>query len=101
MKVFHDITENRFYTILDGQEYSLEYNVINHDLWEFNCTYISSIVTNLKKRDIRDGLIEYAINYMEANNIKIMDSGSCFQVRDYLTNKKDLEFLVKFVIRSS
>jgi predicted GNAT family acetyltransferase len=101
MDIFHNKEDRRFYTIIDDKEYSLEYNIIENNLWEFNCSYISSIVTNLKKRDIREALIEYAIDYMERNDIKIMDSGTCFQGRDYLEKKKDLEFLVRFVIRSS
>jgi hypothetical protein len=100
MDIIHDKTEKRFYTILDGIEYNLEYNILKADLWEFNCSYISNIVTNLKKRDIRDAIIEYAIDYMENNNIKIMESGTCFQVRKYLEKKKDFDFLFKFVSKS-
>jgi hypothetical protein len=100
MDIRHDKEECRFYTILDGSEYSLEYQKLQDNLWVFNCSFISNIVTNLKKRDIREAIIEYAINYMEKNDIRIMDSGTCFQVRDYLETKKDLDFLVKFVIRA-
>jgi hypothetical protein len=100
MQIIHDKQEKRFYSIVDNQEYSLEYNIIQDNLWEFNCSYISNIVTNLKKRDIREAIIEYAIDYMEKNNVKIFESGTCFQVRDYLKKKKDLEFLVKFVINT-
>jgi hypothetical protein len=100
MDIVHDKQEKRFYTIVDNQEYSLEYNTIEYNLWEFNCSYISNIVTNLKKRDIQEAIIEYAINYMEKNDIKIFESGTCFQVRDFLKKKKDFEFLVKFVINT-
>lgn len=99
MEVWHDQEEKRFYTIVDDKEYSLEYTIAGENLWEFVCPYIPHIITNLKQLEIKDKLIEHAVGYMEKHNISIMDSGSCFQVRDYLDKRKDIGFLIKYVIR--
>ncbi|HEY8402562.1 MAG TPA: hypothetical protein VIK89_14940 [Cytophagaceae bacterium] len=99
MEIRHDKEERRFYAIYDDKEYSLEYNEVKDNLWEFMCPYIPSIVTNLKEIEIREKLIETAINYMEKHNIQVLDSGSCFHVRDFLDARKDLGFLIKYIIR--
>jgi predicted GNAT family acetyltransferase len=99
MEIQHDIRQKKFYTVdKDNNEYSVEYNEIKPDLWEFHCPYISNIVTNLKKRDISEAIIEYALYYMARNDIKIFESGSCFHVKDFLDKKRDLQFLIKYVV---
>lgn len=98
MDIQHDSKEKKFYTILDGKEYSLEYNIVSDNLWEFQCSYVPNIVTNLKYRDIQEYLIEHALDYMSKNQIQLFESGSCYHVKDFLDRKRDLQFLIKYVV---
>lgn len=95
MDIQHDARQQKFYVILDEEEYSLEYNNIDGRLWEFHCSFMFNEVTNLKEMNIRDRLIDYALHYMSRNNIQLLESGSCHQVKDYLNKRKEMEFLVK------
>lgn len=96
MDIEHNLKQQRFSTIYNGREYSLEYNVVERSLWEFHCSYIPNIVTNIKLHEIQDRLIEYALRYMARNNIRILENGSCYHVKDYLDKAKDLQFLLKY-----
>lgn len=98
MDIQHDRRQRKFYTLIDDKEYSLEYNELEPTLWEFHCPYIPSIVTNLKQRDIQEELIEYALHYMSRNDIRLFESGSCYHVKDFLDRKRDLQFLIKYVV---
>jgi hypothetical protein len=95
MNIEHDVRQMKFYTILDGKEYSLEYNVVEKNLWEFHCPFFLNEIDKIRERDIKEELIEYALRFMARNNILILESGSCHQVKDYLDRKKDLQFLLK------
>lgn len=99
MDILHDRTERKFYTFIDDKEYFLEYNVVNDDLWEFTCNYISRIITNLKEINVRESIIEHALDYMKNNNIKLFESGSCFDVRDFIDRKKEIDYLLNYVIK--
>ncbi|GAL85688.1 hypothetical protein MYP_2917 [Sporocytophaga myxococcoides] len=99
MNILHDSIERKFYTFIDDKEYFLEYNVVNDDLWEFTCNYISRIITNLKEINVRESIIEHALNYMKNNNIKLFESGSCFDVRDFIDRKKEIDYLLNYVIK--
>lgn len=98
MDIQHDVRQRKFYTLLDDREFSLEYNDVEPYLWEFHCPYIPSIVTNLKQKEIQEQLIDYALNYMLRNKIQLFESGSCFHVKDFLDKKRDLQFLIKYVV---
>jgi hypothetical protein len=98
MDIRHDVRQKRFYTVIDEKEYSLEYNEVEGRLWEFHCPYIANIVTNLKLRDVQEYLIEHALNYMARHQIQLFESGSCYHVKDFLDKKRDLQFLVKYVV---
>jgi hypothetical protein len=95
MDIQHDARQQKFYTIIDGREYSLEYNYLESGLWEFHCFFIPNDLIHLKERDIEDGLIEYALYYMARNNIQLLESGSCPLVKNYLERKREMEFLIK------
>ncbi|MBO9702079.1 MAG: hypothetical protein J7604_17860 [Sporocytophaga sp.] len=99
MNILHDSIERKFYTFIDDKEYFLEYNVVNDDLWEFTCNYISRIITNLKEINVRESIIEHALDYMKNNNIKLFESGSCFDVRDFIDRKKEIDYLLNYVIK--
>ncbi len=99
MNILHDNIERKFYTFIDDKEYFLEYNVVNDDLWEFTCNYISRIITNLKEINVRESIIEHALDYMKNNNIKLFESGSCFDVRDFIDRKKEIDYLLNYVIK--
>ncbi|MCR6640199.1 MAG: hypothetical protein NVV82_14720 [Sporocytophaga sp.] len=99
MNILHDSVERKFYTFIDDKEYFLEYNVVNDDLWEFTCNYISRIITNLKEINVRESIIEHALDYMKNNNIKLFESGSCFDVRDFIDRKKEIDYLLNYVIK--
>jgi len=99
MNILHDSIERKFYTFIDDKEYFLEYNVVNDDLWEFTCNYISRIITNLKEINVRESIIEHALEYMKINNIKLFESGSCFDVRDFIDRKKEIDYLLNYVIK--
>ncbi len=99
MNILHDSVERKFYTFIDDKEYFLEYNVVNDDLWEFTCNYISRIITNLKEINVRESIIEHALVYMKNNNIKLFESGSCFDVRDFIDRKKEIDYLLNYVIK--
>lgn len=98
MEILHDKRAKKFYTTIDGREYSLEYNEISSSLWEFHCPYIPNIVTNLKHRDIQEDLIEFALAHMAQHQIQLFESGTCYHVKDFLDRKSDLQFLVKYVV---
>lgn len=98
MDIQHDVRQRKFYTFHDHNEHSLEYNEVEPYLWEFHCPYIPSIVTNLKQMEIQKEIINYALNYMLRNKIQLFESGSCFQVKDFLDEKRDLQFLIKYVV---
>ncbi len=84
----------KFSTLVKGVEYSLEYNELSTDLWEFHCPYTANSRDGKKEREIREKLIEYALFYMARNRIKILESGSCMSVREYLAGRKELQHLV-------
>jgi hypothetical protein len=97
MDIQHDKRQRKFFTFMADIEYSLEYNEIEPTLWEFHCNFISNIGPNIKEREIRDKLIEYAIYYMTRNSIQMFESGSCNQVREFLDKKKNFEYLIKYM----
>lgn len=94
MNIQHDVRQSKFFTFVEGKEYSLEYNVLERDLWEFHCPFISNIVTNIKERDTREMLIEYALYYMDRNNIRLLESGTCHSVNDYILDREKFKHLV-------
>ena|SRR5436190_21222909 len=98
MDIQHDVRQRKFYTILNENEYTLEYNEVAPDLWEFHCAFIPAIVTKLKEIEIQEQLIDYALHYMARNNIRLFEGGSCFHVKDYLDKKRDIQFLIKYVV---
>lgn len=95
MEIHHDPIHQKFYTLVDNKEYSLEYNEVEPRLWEFHCSFFLNEITKIKETEIRDQLIEYALYYMARNNIKLLESGCCHQVREFLDRQRQLEFLVK------
>jgi hypothetical protein len=97
MDIQHDKRQRKFFTLIRDAEYSLEYNEVEDSLWEFHCSFISNMSPNIKEREIRDKLIEYALYYMTRNNIKMFESGCCNQVREFLDKKKNFEYLIKFM----
>ena len=99
MEIIHDDEGKRFFSFVDNKEYNLEYNEINENLWQFNCSFISNIITNIKEINIRESLIEYAINFMKERNISLFESGSCYHVSDFLDKRNDLGYLLKYVLK--
>jgi hypothetical protein len=97
MDIQHDRRQRKFFILIGDMEYSLEYNEINESLWEFHCNFISNIGPNIKEREIRDKLIEYAIYYMTRNNVQMFESGCCNQVKEFLDKKKDFQYLIKYM----
>ena len=95
MDIQHDIRQKKFYTTKNEREFSLEYNEVEDNLWEFHCAYNSGLSAKDKEVIIQNNLIEYALRYMERNKIQILENGSCYSVKDYIESQKDLKNLVK------
>jgi hypothetical protein len=95
MDIQHDARQQKFYTILEDREYSLEYNDVEPKLWEFHCSFMLNEITHLKEMEIRDKLIEYALYFMKRNNISLLESGSCHQVKDFMQRKREMEYLIR------
>jgi hypothetical protein len=93
MDIQHDVRQGKFFTIIHSEEYSLEYNEVDNHLWEFHCPLMPPGNPNAKK--IMNSLIEYGLFYIKRNNIRLLENGSCEQVRDFLKEKRELEYLVK------
>lgn len=93
MDVQHDIRQRKFYTVSKNTEYSLEYNELDSDLWEFHCSYVPE---GKKEHIVEEKLIEYAVYYMRRNRINVFESGSCHHVKDFLDKKSDLKHLIKY-----
>ncbi|MFN6946731.1 MAG: hypothetical protein ACK4ND_17415 [Cytophagaceae bacterium] len=92
MDIHHDLRQQKFYSIIKGTEYSLEYNEIEARLWEFHCPYLPD---NKKEKEVLDTLIEYAIYYMKRNDIHMLEVGSCEHVKDYMERKEELRYLIE------
>lgn len=97
MDIAHDIRQRKFYAFVKNKEYSLEYNELEPKLWEFHCPVISHIRDESMENSIEENLIEYALHYMSRNNIRLFESGSCHHVTDYLSRKRNLQYLIKYV----
>lgn len=91
MDIQHDVRQRKFYSIVKGTEYSLEYNETESGLWEFHCPYMPE---NRKERDVLDKLIEYALYYMRRNRIKLLEPASCMHVKDFMDRRGELLELV-------
>jgi hypothetical protein len=92
MEIEHDVRQRKFYSVIKGVEYSLEYNEAEPGVWEFHCPYLPE---DKRESDILDKLAEYALYFMRRNGIQLLDAGSCKYVSGYLERKKDLQVLVK------
>ena len=99
MDINYDAQEKRFFTVQDGYEYNLEYNEVEKNVWQFSCSFLSRIVTNIRELYIRERIIAFAVEFMEKNNIKLLDSGTCYDVSDYVKRQNNLKFLMNYVIR--
>ena len=100
MDITYNAQEKRFFAVEDGYEYNLEYNEVEKNVWQFNCSFLSRIITNIKELNIRERIIAFAIDFMEKNNIKLMDSGTCFDVTDYVKKQNNIRFLMDYVIKT-
>jgi hypothetical protein len=93
MDIQHDRRQGKFFTMMYGEEYSLEYNEVDKNLWEFHCPVLR--YDDQEAKAINDSLIEYGLFYLKRNNIKLLENGSCMQVREFLDNKKELEGILQ------
>lgn len=91
MDIQHDVRQRKFYSIVKGTEYSLEYNEVEMELWEFHCPYLPN---NKIESAALDKITEYALYYMRRNNIQLLELGSCKYVSDFMARKNELRSLV-------
>ncbi|WMJ73905.1 hypothetical protein RCC89_12135 [Cytophagaceae bacterium ABcell3] len=88
MDIQHDVRQGKFYAIVKGTEYSLEYNDLEPNLWEFHCPFLTG---SQREQEALDKIIEYAMYYMKRKGIRLCEVGSCSRVKDYLERKKELQ----------
>ncbi len=88
-EIKHDATQEKFYTIIDGQEAVLEYYSLDNDTLVFNHTYVPP---PLRGKGIAAVLTKYALNYAREHNFKVLPQ--CSYVVAYVERNKEFDDIV-------
>jgi predicted GNAT family acetyltransferase len=80
----HDTKSQKFYTIIGGKECSLKYEKINDQLFNFKMMFVPK---NLRAQGIASRIMEFSLNYVRKNMIKV--KASCSFVESYMYNHKE------------
>lgn len=88
MEILHDTQKQKFYVVVDGLESHLEYIKTNNVL-NLNHTFVPN---ELRGNGIAAQLVEAALAYVKANELKIIPS--CWYVAGYIRKHKEYEDLV-------
>ncbi len=90
MEIKHDITNQRFYTMVEGREAYLQYLIVDKNVLNYYKTYVPN---ELRGKGIAGKIVEAALNYARENNLKIIPS--CSYVDIFIERNKNFEDLVK------
>ena len=90
MEIKHDITNQRFYTMVEGREAYLQYLIVDKNVLNYYKTYVPN---ELRGKGIAGKIVEAALNYARENNLKIIPS--CSYVDTFIERNKNFEDLVK------
>lgn len=88
MEILHDTQKQKFYIVVDGLESHLEY-IKTEKVLNLNHTFVPN---ELRGKGIAAKLVEAALAYVKANNLKIIPS--CWYVAGYICKHKEYEELV-------
>ena len=90
MEIKHDITNQRFYTMVEGREAYLQYLIVDKNVLNYYKTYVPN---ELRGKSIAGKIVEAALNYARENNLKIIPS--CSYVDIFIERNKNFEDLVE------
>ena len=90
MEIKHDITNQRFYTMVEGREAYLQYLIVDKNVLNYYKTYVPN---ELRGKGIAGKIVEAALNYARENNLKIIPS--CSYVDIFIERNKNFEDLVE------
>ncbi len=90
MEIKHDITNQRFYTMVEGREAYLQYLIVDKNVLNYYKTYVPN---ELRGKSIAGKIVEAALNYARENNLKIIPS--CSYVDTFIERNKNFEDLVE------
>lgn len=90
MEIQHDITNQRFFTIVEGKEAYLQYLMVDKKVLNYYKTYVPN---ELRGKGIAGKIVEAALNYARENNLKIIPT--CSYVDTFIERHKNFEDLIK------
>lgn len=88
MDIVHDERAQKFFVDMAGKQCALNYKELSNKLWNF----VSTTIPENIPPGIMEKMVEFAINFVKRNNIKILVN--CSDVQDFLVKHKDLKDLV-------
>lgn len=71
IEIKHDKENQKFYTIVDDKEAVATYLIKDSNTLVFNHTYVPP---EFRNRGIAAKLVEYGLNYLKENNLKVIPS---------------------------
>lgn len=90
MEIQHDLTNQRFFTIVEGKEAYLQYLIVDKNVLNYYKTYVPN---ELRGKGIAGKIVEAAMNYARENNLKIIPT--CSYVDTFIERHKNFEDLIK------
>ncbi len=90
MEIQHDITNQRFFILLEGKEAYLQYLIADKNVLNYYKTYVPN---ELRGKGIAGKIVEAALNYARENNLKIIPT--CSYVDTFIERHKNFEDLIK------
>jgi len=88
-EIKHDAGDNRFFTIVDGNEAYLRYLAVDGNTIEMIKTYVPQ---ELRDRGIAGEIVKAGLNFAEQNKLKIIPS--CSYVAAFIKRHKEYEHLL-------
>ncbi|HVO75412.1 MAG TPA: GNAT family N-acetyltransferase [Ignavibacteriaceae bacterium] len=85
----HDEEKKKFFSIVDGKEARLEYEIIDDKTIEFPFTYVPQ---SLRGKGIAAKLVEYGLEYARSKNLSVI--ASCSYVENFIQRNQKYKNLV-------
>lgn len=79
VEIKHDEEKKKFFSIVDGKEARLEYEMIDDKTIEFPFTYVPQ---SLRGKGIAAKLVEYGLDYATSRNLSVI--ASCSYVENFI-----------------
>ena len=89
IEIKHDEKNRKFFSVIDGKEARLGYEIINGKTIEFPFTYVPQ---SLRGKGIAAKLVEYGLDYARSNNLSVIPS--CSYVESFIQRNQKYKDLV-------